>query len=122
MFNPEMKVVRFGSEDVIATSGATRSLQNGDQLRIFNFGDADVNNNYVSLNGGSQIHLLSSDPASVDSVLSALGATGDEKIWIGGTTTWLRTIFEKADSLKDEMALIITIVLTRNLGSGNLTY
>ena len=101
-FDPKMKVVRFGSEDVIATSGATRSLQNGDQLRIFNFGDADVNNNYVSLNGGSQIHLLSSDPASVDSVLSALGATGDEKIWIGGTTTWLSNIFEKADSLKDE--------------------
>ena len=96
-FNPEMKVVRFRDEDVIVTSGVTYSLQNQDRLELRGFGlDDDPNNNYVTLNRGKPIYLLSNED-SRKSVLSALGATRNERIYIPGTTTSLEYLFSKVD-------------------------
>ena len=43
-FNPEMKVVRFGNEDVIATSGAP------DRFTLTNFGDKTNANGVINFN------------------------------------------------------------------------
>lgn len=60
-FSPEMRVVKFGSDDVIATSGATRSIT------LSNFGDGTANNGTINFNG--EEYFSSSD------FLKAYGAT-----------------------------------------------
>ena len=71
-FNPEMKVVRFGNEDVIVTSGAPSGFNNGDIVTFSGIGDGVAGNNYITLNGNS--HLIDS------TTLTTLGATGSEKL------------------------------------------
>ena len=101
-FTPEIKVVRFGSEDVIATSGATRTLQNGDTLKFSGFGnDGNKNNNYLSLNDGSNIQ-VKSDADSINTVLTALGATGSELIVypVSQQGSTLTHLFQMVDDTK----------------------
>ena len=62
-FNPVMEVVRFSSEDVIATSGAK-------SLTWSNLGNNDPSDNTISFNGNSY-NQGNSDSAAVKNALDA---------------------------------------------------
>lgn len=75
-FRPEMEVVRFRSEDVIAASGG---LTNGSKMTFSNFGNGDITDNKITFDYRSPYQFGSnSTPADV---ISAIGANSDTKIW-----------------------------------------
>lgn len=79
-FSPEMRVVRFGSDDVIATSFATRSIT------LSNFGgktsDGTINYNGV-------------DYSSSSDFLNAYGASKNAGINNGNTVMSVNKLFER---------------------------
>ena len=75
-FRPEMEVVRFSSEDVIAASGG---LTNGSKMTFSNFGNGDITDNKITFDYRSDYQFTSnSTPADV---VSAIGANSETKIW-----------------------------------------
>ena len=75
-FRPEMEVVRFSSEDVIAASGG---LTNGSKMTFSNFGNKDITDNKITFDYRSDYQFTSnSTPADV---VSAIGANNDTQIW-----------------------------------------
>jgi len=75
-FRPELEVVRFRSEDVIAASGG---LTNGSKMTFSNFGNGDITDNKITFDYRSPYQFTSSStPADV---VSAIGADSSTKIW-----------------------------------------
>ena len=66
-FNPEMKVVRFGNEDVIVTSGVATKTMAWSQ-----FGDGTANNGIVNYNGVN--YTIDSDTA-ITNLFTAMGVS-----------------------------------------------
>ena len=83
-FSPEMRVVKFGSDDVIATSGATRSIT------LSNFGDGTASNGTINYNGV--------DYTSSSDFLNAYGATKNAGINNGTAEMSVNKLFEHENS------------------------
>ena len=76
-FKPEMQVVRFGAEDVIATSGGLTA-----KMSWSNFSDGNVSNNTIAFGDGSSITFGSSTADEVlNTIYSKTGANSTTKIW-----------------------------------------
>ena len=75
-FRPEMEVVRFSSEDVIAASGG---LTNGSKMTFSNFANKDITDNKITFDYRSPYQFTSSSTTS--EVMNAIGANTYTKIW-----------------------------------------
>lgn len=75
-FRPELEVVRFRSEDVIAASGG---LTNGSKMTFSNFGNGDITDNKITFDYRSSYQFTSSTTGA--DVVSAAGADSNTKIW-----------------------------------------
>ena len=75
-FRPEMEVVRFRSEDVIAASGG---LTNGSKMTFSKFGNGDITDNMITFDYRSPYQFTSSTTGA--DVVSAAGANDNTKIW-----------------------------------------
>lgn len=87
-FSPEMRVVKFGSDDVIATSGATRSIT------LTNFGDGTASNGTINYNG---VNYVTGDDSAQD-FLNAYGASKNAGINSGSATMSVNKLFEHENS------------------------
>ena len=68
-FRPEMEVVRFSSEDVIAASGG---LTNGSKMTFSNFANKDITDNKITFDYRSPYQFTSSSTKS--EVMNEIGA------------------------------------------------
>ena len=75
-FRPEMEVVRFNSEDVIAASGG---LTNGSKMTFSGFSNKDITDNKITFDYRSPYQFTSS--STTEEVMSAIGADGNTQIW-----------------------------------------
>ncbi len=75
-FRPEMEVVRFSSEDVIAASGG---LTNGSKMMFSGFSNKDITDNMITFDYRSPYQFTSSSTAA--DVVSAIGADNNTQIW-----------------------------------------
>lgn len=75
-FRPEMEVVRFSSEDVIAASGG---LTNGSKMTFSGFSNKDITDNKITFDYRSPYQFTSSSTAA--DVVSAIGADDQTLIW-----------------------------------------
>lgn len=75
-FRPEMEVVRFSSEDVIAASGG---LTNGSKMTFSGFANKDITDNKITFDYRSPYQFTSSSTAA--DVVSAIGADDQTLIW-----------------------------------------
>lgn len=83
-FSPEMRVVKFGSNDVIATSFATRSIT------LSNFGDGQASNGTINYNGV--------DYSSSSDFLNAYGASKNAGINNGNSEMSVNNLFKHENS------------------------
>ena len=107
-FRPEMEVVRFRSEDVIAASGV---LTNGSKMTFSNFGNGDITDNKITFDYRSDYQFTSSTTGA--DVVSAVGAKSDTEIWSGYSGRYIK-ISDVIDSLKTKN--------DTNSGRWNYTY
>ena len=75
-FRPEMEVVRFRSEDVIAASGG---LTNGSKMTFSNFANKDITDNKITFDYRSPYQFTSSSTTA--EVMSAIGANDQTMIY-----------------------------------------
>ena len=108
-FRPEMEVVRFRSEDVIAASGG---LTNGSKMTFSNFGNGDFTDNKIDFDYRSPSYQFTSSTTGAD-VVSAVGANSDTEIWSGYSGGYYK-ISDVIDSLKTKN--------DTNSGTWNYTY
>lgn len=93
-FRPEMEVVRFSSEDVIAASGG---LTNGSKMTFSNFGNGVFTDNKIDFDYRSAYQFTSSTTGA--DVVSAAGADSDTTIWSEYSGKYYK-ISDVIDSLK----------------------
>ena len=93
-FRPEMEVVRFRSEDVIAASGV---LTNGSKMTFSNFGNGNFTDNKIDFDYRSPYQFTSSTTGA--DVVSAAGADSDTRIWSEYSSKYYK-ISDVIDSLK----------------------
>jgi len=93
-FRPEMEVVRFRSEDVIAASGV---LTNGAKMTFSNFGNSNFTDNKIDFDYRSPYQFTSSTTGA--DVVSAAGANSDTRIWSEYSGRYYK-ISDVIDSLK----------------------
>ena len=74
-FNPEMKVVRFGNEDVIVTSG----LVHGSTMTFQNFANGNITDNVIDFDYRTSFSFGVN--TKTDDVISAIGADGGTQIY-----------------------------------------
>jgi hypothetical protein len=82
-FKPEMEVVRFRSEDVIAASGG---LTNGSKMTFSNFANDDITDNKITFDYRSPVEFTSNTTAA--EVLSAIGGDKNTKIYSAKSGTY----------------------------------